>query len=1286
MTIFDTGAEVSVITHSLALSLNLSIDFSNMNLGAFGGSQVKTLGITKIRIQEDKKPDLETEVLVVERIEPGVDLLLGWPFMVKNNFKLDCDSKFISFSNFNPISYFDYSPLSTSCEIRAKSDFTIPSRSEIFISFNHSDFCKFLKYSHITSSFITPSNTLLNTPLRLGTGYISCNNRKLLISNWSHGPVTLRKGALIGHAIFSKSYEIFSLSQEEEGINDSNIYLPSPIANDFNEAIDDNKLLSKNEFIELLSSLLAKNQDNENFLNSAQKAKLTNFLLKWRCLFSKNPKNPGATTKTTCRVSTDPSDLTPIRSVPYRTSPKALEELRKQVNDMLSSGITRKSKSPWAFPVVLAMKSDGSWRFCVDYSKLNKHVPRDSFPLPNMEDHLDRLGKAKIFTVIDLASGFWQIPIEEKDKEKLAFITPFGTYEWNYMPFGFINAPSIFQRAISETLDPELYVSCLVYVDDIIIFSDDFESHLKDLDRVFSLLNSYNWKIKLSKCQFAQDKINYLGHCISNGRIFPLERNIDKLLKMKKPSNHEEMISFLGVTAYYKKFIQGYDYIIKPLRDLTKTKSKFSLDDHTHALHAYEKILKIFASQPVLRLPDFSRPFIVKTDTSAFAWGAALVQVHEGLEHPVQFASGTLISAQRNWAAWKREMYGSLRAITKWNPYLLGEDFILVTDHQANVTLMDPLKKHPPIINNWKMILSQYRYKVIHRPGNTLYLEDALSRSPSLFSLSEIFDDHVPEIKVEDLISAQSSDDILSKIIHFLKSKTEFDKKLTEKLHLSSKHFEIENDVLFYIENISKFPSRRLKRFCLAPSQQLNIFKSLHDHSLAGHMGFERFWSNISSNYWYPDLYTNAKKFYDNCHICNMNKPIKKHNSQIVPVIANSPFDILQVDHIIVNSVPKKDDYNYILVVTDVFSKKSWFLPSKTLSAVETFELLFIHVFSPFFFPKHFQSDLGSAFDNELSSLLVKATKISHKFALPNQKGTTGQVENRNKLAESIIRKYLKEFDQKDWHKYCWTAQYAYNKSVNSTHFLEPDYVVFGMKPFSPIDLNFSSYSEFSNLKDEVKHRLSKIEKAWKNVSNSIKEQVDVMKKDRSSYFSPHSIPSFKPDDLIVIKRDDNERGLNRKFLSQNVGPFKIISVSDNNITFQLTPTSTFVIHQDNVSHYNGPLKPFPPNYFTPLFNEIIPISIPERKKLSEKVKIFPDSKKKEYDIKTIVGQRINHYWLSTKTWYPATVIGYNSELTHNLVFYDEPTQGAIESCDYYKAYLFKTPKTKKVESWSLIQ
>lgn len=1295
--LFDTCSEVSLITQSFASSLNLSIIPSSDTIISFDGTHSHSLGKTTFNITQNNL-SISCTALVVPSIEPNVDILLGWPFLQSYNFSIDGKKKVILLSDFEPLPILLNSSKhniknnndnnnSTSCEIRAKSKITLPPRAETFIRFNHHEFKNFLSKNNLSKAFLSPSSVLMHTPLRLGTGEISAANYSILISNWSNVAVTLEKGALVGH-VTTDTFEVFSLDRENaeiDGIDDSNIYLPTPILDDFRSFIPDdpNRILSKSDFISILSKLLESNAS----LTSSERTKLTDFLLKWRYLFSKDPKNPGATTKTTCRVTTDPVNLIPIRCHPNRSSNRALEELRRQVKEMLDSKIVRKSKSPWAFPVVLAMKSDGTWRFCVDYSKLNKNVPRDSFPLPNIDDHLDRLGKAKVFTVIDLASGFWQIPVDEADKEKLAFITPFGTYEWNYMPFGFVNAPSIFQRAISETLDPELYLCCLVYVDDIIIYSDSFDTHLNDLERVFKLLGDYNWRIKLSKCQFATEKINYLGHVISHGFVSPLDRNIEKIMNMKVPSNPEELISFLGTAAYYKKFICGYDYLIKPLRDLTKPNTTWDFSPTSPAYLSYLTVIKLFASKPVLRLPDPSIPFIVRTDTSGFAWGASLLQIHDGITHPVQYASGTLNSSQRNWPAWKREMYGSLRAILKWNHYLLGEHFTLITDHKANTYLMDPTRKHPPIINNWIILLSSYKYNVVHTPGKSIFIEDALSRSPNLLSIS-IFNNNNSPIDLSDIFKQQLYDPLLKSIISHLSSTpldTPFPSSLTKLLGLATHHFILENGALYYLENISKFPSRRLKRLALPISYHEKIFNLYHDHSLAGHVGFERFWYSVCTEFWYVDFYSLARLYYEKCHICNINRPLKHHNSNISPIISHSPFEIIQVDHIVVNTTSQDPNtFKYILVCTDTFSKKAWFLPTKTLTALEAFNILFIHVFSPFFFPKHFYSDLGSAFDSDLSTLLTKATNISHKFALPNHKGTTGQVENRNRLAESILRKYTDQFIQDDWNEYCWTAQYAYNKSISLVHGFEPDYVVFGMKPFSIIDLSLSSTPGFDKLKDEVKHRLTRMEKAWNIVRLSLDEQADKMKKSRDNYFHNHIIPPFSPNSLIILKRTDSDKELNHKFLSRNLGPYSVVSSKDNNVVIQLTPLETLTVHQDDIDHYRGDLKPFPPNYFTPLLSEIIPIPIPPReKKVGEK--ILPERKKKDFTLKSIVGRRISLFWPSTGKFHPGTVVGYNTALTHNLVFYDEPTIDVPPSCDYYKAFLFTSSSTKTVEKWSLL-
>ncbi len=292
------------------------------------------------------------------------------------------------------------------------------------------------------------------------------------------------------------------------------------------------------------------------------------------------------------------------------------------VAELLEKGLISKSKSPWAFPVVCVQKEPGGpYRFCVDYSKLTPHTIPDPFPLPRIEDTIDHLAGHKVFTVVDAQKGFWQIPINEDDKEKLAFVTSFGKYQWNVLPFGYTLAPGIFQRAMNETLDELLYLKCLVYIDDIIIFSKDHDQHLKDIAEVFERLRIFNWKLKLDKCKFAQSKIQYLGHIISEGQVQMFPKNLKKIESLKPPKNVKETQRFLGLINYYRRFIQGLSYLTEPLLvNLRDQKSKNFIWEKEQQ-QAYHSILKKFAEEPILKMPDYNKPFILKTDASDLGYG-----------------------------------------------------------------------------------------------------------------------------------------------------------------------------------------------------------------------------------------------------------------------------------------------------------------------------------------------------------------------------------------------------------------------------------------------------------------------------------------------------------------------------------------------------------------------------------------------------------------------------------------------------------------------------------------
>jgi predicted aspartyl protease len=1248
--LIDTGAEVNVITKHKAREMNLNIDESESEVISLPGTNtIQTKGITNISMKNK-----EYRFLVCDKLTRDTDLIIGWTTLKQLGISIKAkDNEVIVKVAGEQVEVKEVEVNRRDEELRVKKEIVIKARSQKFVRVKDDG----------RVVFANPSLVVQDTPLRIGRGNITTH---LLVSNWGNEDIILKKGALLAYGN-SNEYEIYNLDE----FNDDIMYAP----------LEKDKYGCNREEIEEEIERLSIG----NNLNIKDGKKLRELIVKWRSLFASDPSKPGLTTKTKLKIIFKDNNIIPIRERPRRVPVKGLEEMRRQVKSMLDGGIiTRTDAGSWSFPVVLSIKADGSWRFCVDYSKLNDKVVQDSYPLPNIEEYIDILQGAKIMSVVDLASGFWQVPVDEDDREKLSFVTTFGTYKFNVMPFGFVNSPAIFQAAIAETLDPVLYKCALVYVDDVIIYSNDLESHFRDIDNTFRLLHKYNWKIKLKKCRFAENEVDYLGYRIGNGSIKPIERNLDKLRNMKMPETAVEMESFIGMIGYYKKFVKGYDYVINPLRKYTygargvDKNKKFNLRDDEEAMRAYNVIINLLVSAPILHIYDKSKDIIVKTDCSGFAWGAVLCQVYDGVEMPVAYASGTLNSSQRNWPTWKREMYGSLKAIEKWRPYLLGNTFTLVTDHKANIYLMDPLQDHSNMINNWKMILSQYRYKVVHRPGKYLVLEDALSRSPELLCL-----------ELDRLILNQDHDKELSELKKIL-----LEEKYVSTLDLTNypvKDMVIIDNVLYYISYNNMNKRRRFYRIVLTDSGLDEVFTNLHSSNLAGHLGFARTYENIAREYWSYNLYSKVKERYEKCRECKMNQLTRRTDVDDLRIIANEPFEILEMDHIVVG-VEGEGGYNYILTVTDVFSGKTWFLPSKTMEALETYRLLFDNVFSVFRFPKYLYSDNSSSFNNEIDNLISAATGMKHEYARTNSIGHTGSVENRNKVVELIITKFLERDDQSKWPRYCSSAAYAYNKSINSLGFA-PDTIVLGFDNFSLIDLE-TDYDRRANKGLLSEERVKEWIEGLKRGIRTVKEVRNKLSKNKDKDKFKNTKKNIKVGDYVVLSQHEVsfvDKALNRKLANRNIGPYKVLGFDDqNHAELEITPTKKYKARlSDIILFKENYVKPSDEFYSD--MNEIILEKLKVPRKYEREEKVLGSKFKKELDIKSIVGRRISVYESKWKKWYKGRVIGYNNSRTMSLVQYDDATIGddgeeVDVREDFYKMRLVSgSEKEGRVEKWSLL-
>ncbi|GJS42727.1 RNA-directed DNA polymerase, partial [Tanacetum coccineum] len=435
-----------------------------------------------------------------------------------------------------------------------------------------------------------------------------------------------------------------------------------------------------------------------------------------------------------------PSGLPPLRTIQhkidfipgsvlpnkpaYRSNPQETEEMRKQVDGLLQKGLIRESLSPCAVPTILVPKKNGEWRMCMDSRSINKITIKYRFPIPRLNDLLDELYGATVFSKVDLRSGYHQIRIYEGDEWKTAFKTKEGLYEWLVMPFGLSNAPSTFMRLMNQVLKPFLGRFVVVYFDDILVFSRTEDDHQSHLQQLFEVLDQEKLYGNLDKCEFFTTEVTFLGYLVSAQGIQVDERKVQAIRDWPVPRSIQQVRSFHGLASFYRRFVKNFSTLVAPMTEITKLK-QFAWTLQAQA--AFEELKKQLSSTPVLALPCFDEVFEVECDASGVGIGAVLSQ----LGRPIAYFSEKLNETKQRYSTYDKEFYAIVRALDQWQHYLISKEFILHSDHEALKYIQGQHKlrsRHA----KWVEYLQAFNFTIQHKSGKLNKGADALSRKYAL--------------------------------------------------------------------------------------------------------------------------------------------------------------------------------------------------------------------------------------------------------------------------------------------------------------------------------------------------------------------------------------------------------------------------------------------------------------------------------------------------------------------------------------------------------------------------
>lgn len=756
-----------------------------------------------------------------------------------------------------------------------------------------------------------------------------------------------------------------------------------------------------------------------------------------------NPAAPMTTTPAT-RHEIRLTDPRPVSVRPYRLSPEKKRLLMSQVQEMLRDGVIEPSTSPYSSPAILVRKKDGQHRFCVDFRRVNAITESLPTSLPVIAEALRDIGTAKVFSTIDLKSGYWQVPMADESKAITAFSTPDGSaYQFRVMPFGLKNAPGTFQRMMTqEVLTGYLRMFVLVYLDDIVVYSSTPEEHLYHLRLVFERLAQYGLRCSLKKCRFGETSLRYLGFLLDEEGNQPDPQYMRKLIEAIRPTNRKQLRRFLGVCNWVREYIPNFAKISAPLSHLTSTKRTFTWSKDAQA--AFDAI-KAACSKPLrLHRPDFALPFTLQTDASGIGVAAVLYQKVNGERRVISYASAALDETQKKYHANELECFAIVWAVKKYRPYLEDRRFTLRTDNRA-LTWLHQMKDQRAKLTRWSLLLQEMDFQVEHCPGTENELADALSRQPAPtpakdpWSTDKLLPPSLQYHEITTLTDEVKQAQLGNRGFQdFVRRWDRLRRTGPEQPGDEAfiRFYELDNGILYrHLEH-----GRRM----YAPVEVYpRILHDYHDAEHAAHPGAEETLRAIGEVFYWPDMETTVREYVRACLICCC---VKRGPRQAAapqrPRRPVRPFDTVSVD--IMGPYPRTPRGNrFILVAEDVFSRWTEARPVAVANALALERFLEEDVFRRFSYPRSVITDNGPQFRGARWRRACRRWQVQH-FTTPVYHPQANPVERRNQELKKGLRAQLFRRDPTQWDLHISSVLFALRTRKNAATGLTPSQALLG--------------------------------------------------------------------------------------------------------------------------------------------------------------------------------------------------------------------------------------------------